>query len=263
MALPLTSEPVYKLTAPMLFEPTLPAGAPPLIRLSAFQREREDLGHSASDVLNTRHSRLGESLMQDLARFQREGRPTELLEVLAACVRHGRNLLVHLQIDDKVLALTVYPNDGQLRADLPLVELLALPLDALRVIDFEPPLVRVKGESRLVSPQAMLAPLAPLLWELALRGARDELLPEIGGIAAYRISPGGDLRALKLSGTLEAAVQKLQRQTSSLREIATWPGFDRERAIRMLNGLYLLAALMVTRSHPAATNDMWTTAQRS
>ena len=42
-----------------------------------------------------------------------------------------------------------------------------------------------------------------------------------------------------------------------LREIATWPGFDRERAMRMLNGLYLHAALMVSRTHPAAINDDW------
>jgi hypothetical protein len=27
--------------------------------------------------------------------------------------------------------------------------------------------------------------------------------------------------------------------------------------MRMLNGLYLQAALMVSRSHPAATNDDW------
>ena len=34
-------------------------------------------------------------------------------------------------------------------------------------------------------------------------------------------------------------------------------GFDRARAMRMLNGLYLQAGLMVSRTHPAATNEGW------
>ncbi len=99
-----------------------------------------------------------------------------------------------------------------------------------------------------------------MLWELALRGSRDQLLPEIAGSAAYRIAPGMDLRALQLTGTLASAAQKLQRNTCSLREIAAWSGFDRERAMRMLNGLYLQAGLMVSRTHPAATNDGWNSA---
>ena len=247
----------------MLFHHTIPADQSALMRLSAFQRQREAQTETAADVLSTRHSRLGESLMQDLTRFDREGRPAELLEVLAASVRHGRNLLVHVQLDDLVLALTVYPRDGQVRCELPLAQLFELPLDTLKVLDFEPPLVRPTNESRLLGAHSTLTPLGPLLWELSLRGARDELLPEIAGTAAYRISPGGNLHGLELSGSLDAAVQKLQRQTCSLREIASWPGFDRERAMRMLNGLYLLAALMISRSHPAATNDNWQAAQQA
>jgi hypothetical protein len=245
----------------MLFDHTLPAGQPALMRLSAFQRQRDDSSLSGGDALSTRHNRLGESLMQDLARFQREGRSTELLEVLAACVRHGRNLLIHAQLEDQVLTFTVYPHDGQVRCEMPLAQLFELPLDAMKVLDFEPPVVRPVDDRRMSPVGSRLAPLAPLLWELALRGSRDELLPEIAGTAAYRISPGGDLSALDLNGSMAVAVQKLQRQTCSLREIASWPGFDRERAMRMLNGLYLLAALMISRSHPAATNDNWYAAQ--
>jgi hypothetical protein len=37
-----------------------------------------------------------------------------------------------------------------------------------------------------------------------------------------------------------------------LREIAAWPGFDPDRAQRLLNGLYLQAALMISRTHPGA-----------
>jgi hypothetical protein len=114
----------------------------------------------------------------------------------------------------------------------------------------------------LVGEAAHYAPLAPLLWELALRGARAELLPEIAGQAAYRISPGVNLRALDLSGSLAVAVSRLRRETTNLREIALWPGFDRERAMRLLNALYLQAGLMVSRTHPAATNEGWSTARR-
>lgn len=250
-------------SAQPMFEQTVPADQPALMRLSAFHRQRDKMPPTTAEVLSTRHSRLGESLMQDLMRFQREGRSTELLEVLAACVRHGRNLLINTQLDNTVLSFTVYPNDGQVRCELPMAQLFELPLDNMRVLDFEPPLLRPAGDPRVVGAHSTLAPLAPLLWELALRGSREELLPEIAGTAAYRISPGGDLRALDLSGSMAAAVLKLQRQTSSLREIASWPGFDRERAMRMLNGLYLMAALMISRSHPAATNDNWLSAQQA
>ena len=41
-------------------------------------------------------------------------------------------------------------------------------------------------------------------------------------------------------------------------EPAFWAGFDRERAMRLLNGLYLQSALMATRTHPAASSDVWT-----
>ncbi|MBC7938466.1 MAG: hypothetical protein H7Z19_01670, partial [Chitinophagaceae bacterium] len=62
---------------------------------------------------------------------------------------------------------------------------------------------------------------------------------------------------LGLSGTLAAAVTRLRRENANLRDLSNWPGFDRSRATRMLNGLYLQAALMVSRTHPAATSEGW------
>lgn len=244
----------------MLFQPTVPADAPDLMRVSAFQRYLES-AHSqlGADTGSTRLTLLGPSLMQDLMRFEKEGRPTELLEVLAACVRHGRSLLIHLQTDDRVIALTVFPTDWLVHCQMPMAQFLESPLGELRVLHLEPPVMRAPGERQrtCLTDAASLSPLGPLLWELALRGGRGELLPEIAGNAAYRISPGMDLRALRLGGTLGSAVARLQRQTCSLREIELWPGFDRERAMRMLNGLYLQAGLMVSRTHPAATNENW------
>lgn len=249
----------------MIFDNTQPAPSSPLMRVSEFQRYRAESDRD-SVAGSTRLSSLNPSLLHDLQRFaQREGRDEEgsleVLEVLAAAVRHARPLLVHLQHEFRVLALTVFPGEHQIHCPLPLPTLLSWRLTELRVLHVEPARIAPYDPARPGPEAHQYAALAPLLWELALRGARDELLPEIAGTAAYRVAPGADLSRLDLGGTLAAAVQRLARQTTNLREIAGWPGFDRERAMRMLNGLYLHGALMVSRSHPAATNEGWSSAE--
>jgi len=245
----------------MIYESTQPADRSPLMRVSEFHRYLEE---TERDTLagSTRLTSLNPSLLHDLQRFARQHDTDapgtlELLEVLAAAVRHGRPLLIHLQHEYRVLPLTVFPADHQLHCALPVSELLGWRLSELHVLHVEPARLP-PNDPAAPGPEAHLhAPLGPLLWELALRGGREELLPEIAGTAAYRVAPGADLSRLDLGGTLAAAVQRLRRQTTNLREIASWPGFDRERAMRMLNGLYLHAALMVSRTHPAATNEDW------
>ncbi len=222
------------------------------MRVSDFQRYHADDG--SNEAGSTRLASLNPSLLQDLQRFERGHRPGEgldVLEVLAAALRHGRALLVHLQLDYRVIALTVRPNERQVRAPLALAQLLGLRLPDLRVLRVEPAPQPTEEAPAPESPQHAL-PLGPLLWELALRGSREALLPEIAGVAAYRVTPGADLSALDLSGSLAAAVARLRTQTTPLREIAAWPGFDKSRATRMLNGLYLQAALMVSRTHPGS-----------
>ena len=104
----------------------------------------------------------------------------------------------------------------------------------------------------------MHQPLAPLLWEMSLRGSRERLLPEIAGTAAYRVAPGVNLRGLEMPSILGAAVDRLRRRTCNLREVAEWPGLDRERAMRLLNALYLQGGLIVSRMHPSASSpDGW------
>ncbi len=248
----------------MIFQSTLPAGAPELQRASAFRRERAsahgDL--TPTQARSTRLSLLGQSMMQDLMRFETPHGQTELLEVMAACVRHGRGLQVHLQVLDSAVPLTIFPQDGLLYCTMPMDELMATPLGDLRVLSVEPPQLAAPGASNkaFVGDSKGLAPLGRFLWELALRGSRETLLPEIAGSAAYRIAPGTNLRALQLSGSLATAVAKLQRMTFNLTEMSRWPGFDRERAMRLLNALYLQAGLMISRTHPAATNENWTSA---
>ena len=248
----------------MTFESTLPMGAAELMRASAFRRQVE-LERDVTDTrISTRLSSLDPSLHQDLLRFEGEGRQSELLEVMAGAVRHASALTVHLQLREHVLALTVFPVHRVVHCVLPVAQLLALQLTDLVVLRVEKAQMQVPDLQTLAQSavQPHYAPLGHLLWELALRGARDELLPEIAGQAAYRITPTMDLGLLELTGTLASACDKLKRQTTSLREIAEWPGFDRTRAMRMLNGLYLQAGLMVSRTHPAATNDGWFSGSR-
>ncbi len=246
-----------------MFESTLPAGVPDLLSVSAFRRYLDEISRGPDvDAGASRLSGLNPSLLQDLLRFDgrsAEGEGLEVLEVLAACVRHGRALLVHLQDGQRVVPLTVFPAQRLVHTPVAPAELLGGDPTALRVLHVEPALLRPPGhpDRTLVGERECHAPLGPLLWELALRGAREDLLPEIAGPAAYRLAPGVDLSALKMAGTQAAAVHRLRRTTSSLREIAEWPGFDRGRAMRLLNGLYLQAGLIVSRSHPAAGSDGW------
>lgn len=246
----------------MIFEPTLPADAAELMRVSAFRRYLQD-EHSAETEparLSTRLSALNPSLVQDLRRFEAPAGPApalELLEVMAAAVRHGKRLRMHLQHELRTLPLTVFPAERLVHCPLPMPLLLELRLADLQVLHVEPAVLGAPGDgpgTRLAEAH-LYSPLGPLLWELSLRGAREDLLPEVAGIAAYRVAPGADLAALGLTGTLAAAVQRLQRDNANLRDIAAWPGFDRSRAMRLLNGLYLQAGLIISRTHPAANSE--------
>jgi hypothetical protein len=246
-----------------MFESTLPFGEPNLMRASAFRRYLDEAARRGeAESMSSRLSTLSPSLMLDLMRFEHDGQQSGVLEILAACIRHARNLLIHLQVQDRVVPLTVFPVEHLVHCPLPMPAFFALPLGELSVLHVEPAMLRPPGDRvrAMVGEPQHYSALGPMLWELALRGARGELLPEIAGQAAYRISPGLNLRILDLSGSMAEAVVRLKRDTTNLREIALWPGFDRERATRLLNGLYLQAGLMVSRTHPAATNEGWKSA---
>jgi hypothetical protein len=244
------------------FESTLPFGEPELMRVSAFQRYLDDIVRregGGNDAAASRLSALSPSLLQDLMRFEQDGRQTELLEAVAASVRHARALCIHLQSGEKVIPLTLFPMERLAHCPLPMADFMALPLPELQVLHVEPAMLRPPGDpmTALVGELHLYHPLAPVTWELAMRGSREELLPEIAGNAAYRVAPGVDLRQLALGSDVRAAIRVLQRHTSNLRDISDWPGFNRARATRLLNALYLQAGLIISRTHPAATNDSW------
>jgi hypothetical protein len=242
------------------FEPTIPFGEPELMRASGFQVYLDELAREAPEgAPSSRLSSLSASLTQDLMRFEQAGRAADLLEVLAAAVRHARNLTVHLRCGNKVLPLTVFPREHVAHCALDLMRLSKEQRESLTVLQVEPAVLRPPGdpEVSLVGDLHLHRALAPMLWTMALHGARSGLLPEITGAAAYRVSPAFDAAPLRIEGPLRPALLRLRRDPANLREIANWTGMNRERASRLLNALYLQAGLIVSRSHPAALGESW------
>lgn len=223
-------------------------------------------GGDAADSGATSLSSLSPSLLQDLMRFEKhDGDRRELLEVLAAGVRHTQALAIRLESPGQELTLSVFPNDGMVHCQQPVAEFLAGDLARVQVLTVQPALSRPPRDAALLARMGDTlgyAPLGPVLWAVALTGARSALLPELAGQAAYRVAPGVNLGGLAMPSVLSACVARLRRQTSNLREIADWPGISREGAMRLLNALYLQSALIVSRSHPAATNEGWEGYQR-
>ena len=243
-----------------MFEPTIPFGEPELMRASAYHRYLETLeDRSAQGGASTRLSQLSPSLQADLMRFEQDGGSSESVEVLAACIRHAKKVTIYLQCDDKVVPLTIFPQERLVHCLVPMHVLVERHLPTMRVLQVEPALLCPPGDAQhqLIGEAHLHAPLAPLVWELAMRGPRRELLPEIAGPAVYRVAPGLDTDGLPASGVIRAAIERLRRQTANLTEIASWPALDRERATRLLNALYLQAGLIVSRSHPDAVRDSW------
>ena len=246
-----------------MFAPTLPQGAPDLMRASEFRHylagSDANGGGSGPEASAARLTSLSPSLLMDLMRFERRGQKSELLEVLAACLRHTQALAIHLQWGEQVLTLTVFPIDRLAHCQVPMERLLNSRLSEVAVLQVEPATLRAPGdkESSLVGEWSLYAPLAPVLWMMAMHGARADLLPEIAGQAAYRVSPGVNLGGLSMTVPVANCVQRLRRQTCNLRQITVWPGIDRGCATRVLNALYLQAGLIVSRTHPAATNEGW------
>ncbi len=222
-----------------------------LWRVSGFERIRQATGTSGFARL-AGPSLLPTTLLADLRRLDADPRGNDALEVVAACMRHRQATLLFMQCDELVWPLTLFPQQMSYHAPRDLLEQATSGLARLRVLATEPPGVRVPGAWQSDAASLHYHPLAPLLWALALRGPRAAVLAEIAGIAAYRAirSPADD--GLATPGALGPAAERLRRETVALRTIASWPGMSIERASRLLNGLYLISALIASRAHPAA-----------
>ncbi len=210
----------------------------------------------------TQLASLSPSLLQDLLRFSEElesDASLDLLAVLAAALRHSRAVRVLLAAHPRQIptALTLFPQVGLAHCTVPVTVLLARPDTDWRVQRVEPATAKAGPGATDLAETHLYTPLPQLLWQLASLGSRDTLLPEIAGVAAYRVAPAADLNGLDMSPPWAATINRLRHETTNLRAIASWPGMNPSRAQRLLNGLYLQTALVVSRSHPAATNADW------
>ena len=176
-----------------------------------------------------------------------------MLEILAACMRHRQSALICLQYEDLVWPVTVFPSELVYHSPRDMALAATDGLAALEVLSCDAPGMRPPGHwmHERVGRMEHYHPLKPLLWNLALNGPRNELLTEIAGNAAYRVTLSREDRLLA-PGALGPAADRLRSESASLRDIARWPGMSTDRACRLLNALYLTSALMVMRSHPAA-----------
>ena len=247
-----------------MFPSTLPMDTPdshlPAARAGARPSGLPSGGQGLGEHVHTALSSLSPSLLQDLLRFDDRNPRRELLEVLAAGVRHTQPLAIDLAWARQSLTLSMFPTQRLVHCPMPMAEFLASDLEGLQVLQVQPAALRPPGSTELarIGNPALYAPLGPLLWAVALRGSRDALLPELAGQAAYRVAPGVTLSGLDVPDAMAACITRLRRQTSNLRDIAEWQQIGVPRAARLLNALYLQSGLIVSRSHPAATNEGWT-----
>ncbi|HOW48197.1 MAG TPA: hypothetical protein P5163_19095 [Rubrivivax sp.] len=223
-----------------------------LWRLSAYERMRLERSSTAFAQLGE-NTVLPTTLVSDLRQLDLQRESHDVLEVLAACLRHRQSALLCLRYEDLVWPLTVFPLEGLYHSPRALARAKPQSLAQSVLLSCDPPGLRPPGHwmHERIGRTEHYHELKPLLWNLALIGPRTTLLREIGGPAAYRVLLSKDHRP-DAPGAVGAAAERLRSESASLREIARWPGMTAERAARLLNALYMIGGLMVMRSHPAA-----------
>lgn len=228
-----------------------------LWRISDFDRLRTSGRTSLFAPLGEK-SMLPTTLLTELRQLEFARNASDVLEVAAACMRHRQPALLCLQYDDRVWPVTLFPNEGLVHSPLDPAAATAEGLATLKVLSCDPPGLRPPGHwmHERVARYEQYRLLKAWLWLIAMRGPRRVLLTEIDEHAVFRCTLPAEERRLA-SGALRPAVERLHRESATLRDIAGWPGLSVERANRMLNALYLGSNLMVMRSHPSAGS--WST----
>jgi hypothetical protein len=226
-----------------------------LWRISAYERMRLERSSSAFAQLGE-NTMLPTTILADLRQLQSRREESDVLEVLAACLRHRQAALLCLHYEDVVWPITVFPAEMSYHSPRDVALAAADSLSQVKLLSCDAPGMRPPGHwmHERVGRMEHYRPLKPMLWNLALHGPRSMLLAEIGGHAAYRATLSKDSRPFA-PGALGPAAERLRSESASLRDIAGWPGMSIDRASRLLNALYLCGGLMVMRAHPAARDE--------
>ncbi len=223
-----------------------------LWRISAYERMRLERGSSVFAQLGE-PTLLPTTMLADLRHLESRRDSGDVMEILATSMRHRQAALICLHYEDLVWPVTVFPTELVYHSPRDMALARRDGLATLTVLSCDAPGLRPPGHwmHERVGRMEHYHPLKPLLWNLALNGPRAELLSEIAGPAAYRVTLSREDRLLA-PGALGPAADRLRSESAALRDIARWPGMSTDRASRLLNALYLTSALMVMRSHPAA-----------
>ncbi|MEO7853642.1 MAG: hypothetical protein ABIR94_15520 [Rubrivivax sp.] len=233
-----------------------------LWRISAYERMRLQRSGSVFAPLDDT-TVLPTTMVAELHHLDNPREGSDVLEVLAACVRHRQTALLCLRYDQYVWPVTVFPTDGVYHSPRDMSLASEEGLGAVRLVSCEPTGLRAPGHwmhERIGRPDHY-RPLKSLLWSMALVGPRGALLKQISGHAAYRSTLSDDMRPAT-PGALASAADRLRRETAPVRDMARWPGMSVERACRLLNALYLASGLIVMRTHHAARDEPQTLAGR-
>ncbi len=207
------------------------------------------LSDSHGDVRST----LSGTLQDDVARFLATPDPSDLLPVLAASIRHSKSLALHLTLADGTMRLVTLPRMQAYACDRDLHAFFGPSMTTLRLQRIDEgthAAIDVTGFQRGM--------LSDLVWQVALFGSRHQLLPEIEGPMAYRITGRAFREAPVLPGIAEV-MKRLSGAPARLDELTPW-GAPADLAPRVLNALYLRSALIVTRAcapRPRNPGSLW------
>jgi len=166
-----------------------------LWRISAYERMRLERSSSAFAQLGE-NTMLPTTILADLRQLQSRREESDVLEVLAACLRHRQAALLCLHYEDVVWPITVFPAEMSYHSPRDVALAAADSLSQVKLLSCDAPGMRPPGHwmHERVGRMEHYRPLKPMLWNLALHGPRSMLLAEIGGHAAYRATLSKDSR---------------------------------------------------------------------
>jgi hypothetical protein len=224
-----------------------------LWRVSAFEQHRQANGESALAGLGM-GTTMSSTLMAELALVERHRQGRDPLVVLAACLRQREQALLLVRHQGLVWPATVFPREGLYHCPRPLHEVLAEGSPDLALLSVESAGLRPPGHAATerVGYSGHYRTLTHLVWALALQVPHARLFDEIAGHAAYRVTPDHALGPVHLGGALAPAYERLRTEIVALRDMSRWPGMTLDRAVRLLNALYVQGGLIVLRAHHAA-----------
>lgn len=174
-----------------------------------------------------------------------------LLRLVASCVRRGQDVQLTVDLDGNSNSLTIWPRKQLFGSDVDLLALSEVATQRLALVSGRQ-LMPGASDANCVT---HLGALRHLLWKFALHGRHSGLLPEIGGTRTYRVVSAFDAGDLDLPPVCESLLMHLRSDPVSL-EFLDSLSPRKGVAARLLNGLYLQSALMVSRAAARPPRDL-------